>query len=131
MGDYFTFTNDIKRSFAVHGPRMPAEVNRTMQSSAPAFEACMVERPSPSSKGTAAVLFAIGADGKTRRVFVTASTLESADADACLAEEVKALRFPPIAGAAETKVTYPLRFLSPDQLPPEAPKKSGSCVWPW
>ncbi len=132
----FIFTNGIKRSFAVLGPRKPAEVNRTMQLSAPAFEACMVERPSPSSEGTATVLFAIGAAGETRRVFVTNSTLHSVDADACLTEEVKALRFPPVDGDAETRVSYPLRFLPPAQLPPaqtppEAPKESGNCGWPW
>ncbi|MHB8873220.1 MAG: AgmX/PglI C-terminal domain-containing protein, partial [Myxococcaceae bacterium] len=74
------------------------------------YEKALLKQPGLSGK--LVLEWAIGPDGKTRRVRVKTSTLTSAEVEACVVKTIEGWVFPRPAGGGEVVVSYPFVFAS-------------------
>lgn len=85
------------------------EVNRVMRAATPRFGACFTTRAEalPYLAGHVLLRIRVGEDGAVRWAIPTESTLGDREAERCMAEHARALRFDPPCGG-EAEVRYPI-----------------------
>lgn len=100
---------------AVHSRLTPADVQRVLRASMPAFRACFEEglRASPSLSSRVVVRFVISADGTVTKSHDAGSDLPDARVVSCVVAKVGKLRFPSTEGPPLT-VTYPFAMTPGD-----------------
>ncbi len=98
------------RRTLVLGPEDKALITEAFRQNGPAFAVCGATTPSGKLSGRALAVFEIRADGSVHDARLEASSLPSADAEACVLKALSGIAFPTTMGDGVVNVRYPLVF---------------------